>query len=99
MYASEYTSDTLERPSLGAGAATKGPPEPAPVVEIVTPGPTAWVDAIEPRDVTLLALVELLLKDRWRLYRLIRVPAASAALLPRLLAIALAGFVLFGVAM
>jgi hypothetical protein len=45
------------------------------------------------------ALVELLLKDRRRLYRILRSEAAPAILLPRLLAIALAGFVLFGVAM
>jgi hypothetical protein len=99
MYASEYTSDTLERPRSDAGAATQELPEPLPLLELVSPGPTAWVDAIDPKEITLLALVELLLKDRWRLYRLIRVPAASSALLPRLLAIALAGFVLFGVAM
>jgi hypothetical protein len=48
---------------------------------------------------TIPALVELLLKDRRRLYRVLRIEATPAILLPRLLAIALAGFVLFGVAM
>jgi hypothetical protein len=43
--------------------------------------------------------VELLLKDRRRLYQLLRIQSTPAMLLPRLLAIALAGFVLFGVAM
>jgi hypothetical protein len=66
------------------------------------------VDAVEltsidePADVhslSTIALVELLLKDRWRLYRLLRVSAASAVMLPRLLGIALAGYVLFGVTM
>jgi hypothetical protein len=53
----------------------------------------------DPRTATLLPLVELLLKDRQRLYRMLRVSTAPAILLPRLLAIALAGFVLFGFAM
>jgi hypothetical protein len=54
---------------------------------------------IRPREITTLALIELLLKDRRRLYRMLRTGSVSAILLPRLLAIALAGFVLFGVAM
>jgi hypothetical protein len=43
--------------------------------------------------------VELLLKNRPRLHQLLRAPATHPVLLPRLLAIALAGFVLFGVTM
>jgi hypothetical protein len=54
---------------------------------------------IRPREITLLALIELLLKDRRRLSRMLQTGSVSAVLLPRLLAIALAGFVLFGVAM
>jgi hypothetical protein len=54
---------------------------------------------IRPREITTLALIELLLKDRRQLYRMLRTGSVSAILLPRLLAIALAGFVLFGVAM
>lgn len=46
-----------------------------------------------------LSLVELILKDRIGLHRLLRTQALHVALLPRFLAIALAGFVLFGVAM
>src|SRR4051812_3320198 len=46
-----------------------------------------------------LNLVELLLKNRQGLHRLLRRQAAHAGLLPRLLAISLTGFVLFGVTM
>jgi hypothetical protein len=46
-----------------------------------------------------LNLVELLLKNRQGLHRLLRHQASHAGLLPRLLAISLTGFVLFGVTM
>lgn len=58
---------------------------------------TAVDEPDDPREFSALSIVELLLKDRWRLYRLLRVPAAPAVLLPRLLAIALTGYFLFGV--
>jgi hypothetical protein len=59
------------------------------------------IDPIElvPRNITTLELVELLLKNRPRLHQILRVQSAQAVLLPRLLAIALSGFVLFGVTM
>lgn len=44
-------------------------------------------------------LIELILKDRPRLDRVIRDPSLAAELLPRLLAVALGGFTLFGVAL
>src|SRR4051794_33110282 len=44
-------------------------------------------------------LIELLLKNRRGLHQLLRQDAAYAGLLPRLLAISLTGFVLFGVTM
>ena len=47
----------------------------------------------------LLDLVELILKDRPRLERIIRDPSLSAELIPRFLAISLIGFTLFGVAL
>lgn len=50
----------------------------------------------DPKEFSLLAIVELLLKDHRRLTRLLAQPAAPRILLPRLLAIALVGFVLFG---
>ena len=43
-------------------------------------------------------LVELMLKDRRRLDALIRDEASTAELIPRLLAIALLGFTIFGIA-
>ena len=55
--------------------------------------------AEEPVTTDLLGLVELILKRRDRLERLIREPARQSQLLPRFLAISLLGFVLFGVAM
>ena len=53
----------------------------------------------EPPAMGVLGLVEMILKRRDRLERLIRDPAAQAILLPRFLAIAVAGFVSFGVAL
>ena len=52
-----------------------------------------------PVSTNLLGLVELILKRPERLERLIREPARQADLLPRFLAIALVGFVFFGVAL
>ncbi|MEX2287053.1 MAG: hypothetical protein WD648_08190 [Planctomycetaceae bacterium] len=46
----------------------------------------------------LLELVELILKDRPRLHRLLRDPSLQSDLIPRFLAISLAGFILFGIA-
>jgi hypothetical protein len=46
-----------------------------------------------------MGLVELILKNRPRLERVIRDPSLTAELLPRFLAVALAGFTLFGVAL
>ena len=48
---------------------------------------------------TTLGLVELVLKDRSWLHRLIRDPALQSELIPRFLCIAMIGFVLYGVAM
>lgn len=50
-------------------------------------------------DTSMLGLVELILKNRRQLHQVLRNPAMHAILLPRLLAIALTGFVLFGVIM
>src|SRR5215213_2542086 len=56
-------------------------------------------DLNDPRRINTLWLVELLLKNRGGLHRLLRRQAAQAGLLPRLLAISITGFVLFGVTM
>lgn len=79
---------TLRTPAAGAGG------EEFCVVEVVEPP-----RPIEPRELTMLTLLELVLKDRPRLYQALRLPAATPRLLPRLLAISLAGFALYGVAM
>ncbi|MGH2603370.1 MAG: hypothetical protein ACRDJ9_28800, partial [Dehalococcoidia bacterium] len=50
-------------------------------------------------DSSVAALVELILKDRRRLHRLIRDRARQPELVPRFLAIALAGFLFYGLAM
>lgn len=89
-----YRDSTLRMPAAGE----LGPND----VEGVTDDnirPSALPDPIDPRQLTTLTLVELVLKDRPQLYRALRVPAATPVLLPRLLAISLTGFVLFGVAM
>src|SRR5262245_25386802 len=53
----------------------------------------------EVKEPNTLGLVELLLKNRRGLHQLLRRPTAHAGLLPRLLAISIVGFVLFGVTM
>jgi hypothetical protein len=55
--------------------------------------------AIGSSDVSTLGLIELLLKDRQTLHRVIRDRSLHTVLLPRLLAIAITSFVLFGVTM
>jgi hypothetical protein len=69
---------------------------PAEIVEFCNAEPEPTV---EPDNITTLGLIELILKDRPRLLHLLRSETASVRSLPRLLAISLAGFVLFGVAM
>ena len=64
-----------------------------------TPGIAALIPGREASDLGVMGLVELILKRRERLDRLIREPALAPQLVPRFLAIALVGFVLYGVAM
>jgi hypothetical protein len=68
--------------------------EAAPVEAVLLPtsGP-------EPAKTGIADLVELILKRRDRLEQLIREPALQSVLLPKFLAIALIGFVFFGVAL
>ncbi len=62
--------------------------------------PTNEKDVFQPvASPKMLALVELILKDRPRLERVIRDPALAAELIPRFLAVSLVGFTLFGVTM
>ncbi|WP_428306572.1 hypothetical protein [Lacipirellula sp.] len=85
---------TLRTPAAGGAGLTGNEFCAVEVVE-----PPAPPRPIEPRELTLLTLIELVLKDRRRLYQALRVPAATPVMLPRLLAISLAGFVLYGLAM
>ena len=66
---------------------------------VLPPGPPPIPTDEEPAATDVLGLVEMILKRRDRLERLIRDPAAQAILLPRFLAISVAGFVSFGVAL
>jgi hypothetical protein len=59
--------------------------------------PVAGAKAPGPNERSTLGLVELFLKDRARLDSLLRDPAHEAELFPRLLAIALSGFTVFGI--
>lgn len=52
-----------------------------------------------PQPFTLPVLVELILKDRPRLHRVIRDPSLHGELVPRLLTVSMIGFVFFGLAM
>jgi hypothetical protein len=99
MHVSEYSIEPHVNSTCGTETATQIASEPFPAVDVNRRRTVNDSDKADPRDFTVLALVELLLKDRWRLYRILRIHAAPAILLPRLLAIALAGFILFGVAM
>ncbi len=96
MYDDILSSDEL---TIVSGTATQERAFPAAEVNKNRQVLVDDADRADPRDLTIPALVELLLKDRWRLYRVLRIRTAPAILLPRLLAIALAGFVLFGVTM
>jgi len=99
MYASEHALRSRKRSAILHGLASderSDSPAASTADEVEL---TAVAEQADPRDFSALAIVELLLKDRWRLYRLLRVPSAPAVLLPRLLGISLAGYILFGVTM
>jgi hypothetical protein len=93
MYASENALQTRRAPGFLKSSAVGAKPQVEDDVVLEE------IEADDPRAFSSMGIVELLLKDRWRLYRLLRVPAAPVVLLPRLLAISLAGYLLFGVTM
>ena len=103
MNATEYVNRVRTRQAIGAdaGVSRELAAESVCLVEIVDNDAIAHepATAIEPRDLHTLGLVELLLKNRQGLHRVLRDRPVHALLLPRLLAIALTGFVLFGVTM
>ncbi len=99
MYASENVFRPRKRPEFLKSRAVDAKPQAAEGTTAESIELTPVEETVDPRDLSVLAIIELLLKDRWRLYRLLRAPTAPAVLLPRLLGIALAGFILFGVTM
>jgi hypothetical protein len=96
MRALEDVFRTQLVPEFVESVALKAKPRAAYASEAEAVELTAVDEPADPRSLTAVALVDMLLKNRWQLYRLLRVPAASAVMLPRLLGIALAGYVLFG---
>jgi hypothetical protein len=62
-------------------------------------GPVNRESAMEQSDMTLLELVESILKRRDRLERAIRMPDLQSKLIPKFLAISFAGFLFFGIAL
>jgi hypothetical protein len=99
MYASEHVFRPRKAPEFLKSVAVDAKPQATDAPQVDEVELTPIDEPVDTRSLTLLAIVELLLKDRWRLYRMLRVPAASAVLLPRLLGIALAGYLLFGLTM
>ena len=99
MYASEYAQEPQVGLSVGTQTITHEPSEPCSGSPRNESSNFDGIAQTNPHDLTMPVLVELLLKDRRRLFRMLRLEAAPAILLPRLLVIALAGFLLFGLAM
>jgi hypothetical protein len=100
MYASDHVVSPRRTPKFLKSVAVESQPQASDSPrseDAVVLTPIEELD--DPRTFSALGIVELLLKDRWRLYRLLRVPSAPTVLLPRLLGIALAGYILFGVTM
>jgi len=96
MYTSEFTAGVATQELVATAV--------LPVPELIELTPvTAPLPVAEPetdlRRLNTLGLVEMLLKNRRQLYRMLRLQSTHAVLLPRFLAIALIGFVLFGVTM
>ena len=101
MNAAEYCARVNGRRAIELETEKSAPHDAAVTnLDVVTPLNTADEQLPATADqITFLTLVETILKNRRGLHRLLRNPAMHAVLLPRLLAIALTGFVLFGVIM
>jgi hypothetical protein len=99
MNATEYVARVRERQMFGSDHAICSEIELAPVDTAENTSGSDDTVGVGPADISTLGLVELLLKNRRGLHQVLRTPAVHAVLLPRLLAIALTGFVLFGVTM
>jgi hypothetical protein len=99
MNATEYATRVRSRQAEDAEAATCREAGLAQVGPCESTFATDEVDLSDVGDINTLGLVELLLKNRRGLHQVLRRETAHAALLLRLLAISLTGFVLFGVTM
>jgi hypothetical protein len=101
MNATEYCARVNERRAIeleSVGSAPCGTQ--AEVAEIAVPLDTAETQLPDSaNEVTMLTLVEMVLKNRRGLHHLLRNPVMHAVLLPRLLAMALSGIFLFGIIM
>ncbi len=99
MNAAEYVDRVRCRRLLDADPAKiqKSQVDPTPKLDSETPA--AYDFQPEPSDIRVLGLIELVLKKRQELHRVLRDRTKHAELLPRLLAISLTGFVLFGITM
>ncbi len=98
MYTSSFTTESGEAKLAGTRVSTE--PKPIILTPIAQPAAESQLaPTIDPTSISTLGLVETLLKKRSELQALLRSTSAHNVLLPRLLAIALAGFVLFGLTM
>ena len=98
MNVEEYATRVRARQAIDAGGAVCAEPRSAFFHESEFDSLKDDVE-LTAIDTSMLGLVELILKNRRQLHQVLRNPAMHAILLPRLLAIALTGFVLFGVIM
>lgn len=98
MNAAEYVTRVRGRQLCGEGGSSYQEIALTPVVASRSAESTDEA-VVDLKQLNTLGLVELLLKNRRGLHRVLRDETTHAGLLPRLLAIALVGFVLFGVTM
>ena len=99
MNAAEYVTRVRGRQRCGESGSSYQEITLTPVDASRLAEPNNEVVAVDAQQLNTLGLVELLLKNRRGLHRVLRDETTHAVLLPRLLAIALVGFVLFGVTM
>jgi hypothetical protein len=102
MNATEYVARVGSRQTTGADLGTYRDVDAERTSPVFAPAQDCLDSAllvVEPGDLHTLGLVELLLKNGRGLHRILRDRSLHGALLPRFLAIALTGFVLFGITM
>jgi hypothetical protein len=99
MNAAEFVARLEARDSIGTGEPRRCGADSTSAARCEQAGPIEDARPVEAAEIKMFGLVELLLKNRRRLHQALRDEAADAIMLPRLLGIALVGFVLFGVVM